>query len=566
MHGSKIIMEQKRLYMKKQNIFFSLLFLLVCCACQQPDDFERSTNNTISSIQATLADGKGLFTAEGEAPYGDTIRIVLPYYFPEESDNEISADKLIVSAVLPNSTTVFPKLGLMNLSKPIDLEVSASNGTVRHHVLVADIRKSDKAEILGFKLNEAGLEGTISASEKKIYIQGFLEDVKAQTATVKLSPHATIYPDPSVVRDYSEPIEYTVTAHNGRQEVYTVEMGEPEKAEHGFTTSKLLWKKGYSEMHAFEDYRQIGIAVSGDYLVIPVSNEWAATTAIPYYNRFNGEHEGSLSLTCKDGSSVYNIFQVANDEKGHILAMNLVFAYSWTANVTLWKWDDVKATPEPFIVWQQTDNTKDIGRKLSIQGDLSGDAMIYATISNSTKVLRWEVKGGVPVSHDPEILTIGVSDWSYVAKAEPTGNLKTNDWILGGVGLRPAIYTGTDRKAEMDESALLGGGYVPGMRVFTFNNAKYMALTDCSISDGGWLQIYDISKESDFSMKRSDEKFRNFNVFTSPKMSAGATQNVNVTGEIAVSGLSEDGFTMIVYCLMTNCELVAYELNCIAIK
>lgn len=537
--------------MKKYNLIAFIVLLLVSWGCQQPDTFEKSGNMMISNIQATLSDGSGSFVAEGEAPYGDTIKIVIPYNYPEESSNVTPVNALIVKATLPNSTVVSPKLGLMDLTHPIDIYVTASNGDVKHHILKADIRKNAKATIEKFTLS-SGLDGAINETEKKIYLIS-LDDIGTQTATVKLAPHATISPDPSLPLDYSKAQTFTVTSQNGKKAVYTVEKGIPNKAPSGFTATKVLWQKSLKELYGYSDYHQIGIAVSGEHLVIPISNEWAATTEIPYYSTKNASYEGSLNVTGLSGA----IFQVANDSKGHILANTMAWAYGPDLNI--WKWNDVKATPEKFITWSPLasgitfDNDAAVGRKLSIQGDLEGDAMIYSTVGNSNVVVRWTVKGGVLESQTPEIINTGLPVWSYVTKAEATGNYKTDDYVLCGNGLKPSLFNGTTKKGTFSTGLVRNFSFAS--KSFIFNNAKYLSIADSDdATASGKCYIFDVTG-----------KFPVAKVFESESILAG-TANANATGDIAVGPVSTNGFTMTVYCMITNSSIVAYELNCMEIK
>lgn len=526
--------------------------LLVGWGCQKPDTYEKSSQTIISNFQATLSNGSGSFIAEGEAPYGDTIKLIVPYYYPETSSIETTVDALIVSATLPNSATVSPKLGLMDLTQPIEITVTASNNDVVHHILKAERRKSDKATIEQFTL-ASGLEAAINETDKKVYLIT-LDDIPKQTATVVLAPHATISPDPSIPLDYSIPQTFTVTSDSGNKSVYTVEKGIPNKAPVGFTSTKVLWTKNMSELHGYADYLQIGIAVSDKHLIIPISDEWSATTEIPYYSTADCSHEGTLDLTGLSGA----IFQVANDSQGHILANTMAWLYDPTINI--WKWDNVTSAPVKLLSWSPAnagiaydDNTPwtiTVGRKLSVQGDLNGNAVIYATVGSSNKVIRWTVVNGVLESQTPEIIDTGMDNWGVVAKAEGTGSLKTNDYVLCGNGLKPMLFNDNTQKGEFPDGKVRTFAFAS--KYFEFNNAKYLSITDSDdATASGLFYIFDITSN-----------FPDSKVYESTTIYAGASPNYNATGDIAVGPISANGFTRTIYCLISNSAVVAYELNC----
>jgi hypothetical protein len=542
----------------KTNIKYNFLILLILVlgGCQGPDGFERSANNTISNIQAKLGDGRGSFTVADYSPTDDTLRIIIPYYYPEASSDRTPINDLIVSATLPNSAIISPQLGLMDLTDPIDISITASNGDVKHWVLKAEIRKSEKAEIESFELS-SGLVGKISEAQKKIFLTT-LDELGVESAIVSISPHASISPDPSTPLDYSQPQEFVVTSHSGKQVTYTVEKGEPSKAEAGFTISKLLWKKNLAELPQYGNHMQIGIAVSKEHLVIPISNEWAWTTELPYYSTKDGSYEGSLNCIGINGA----IFQVANDSQGRVLGNTMAWIYG--PEFTVWKWDNVNSSPEKYISWNPTEDGiawdpnvtwgVTIGRKFSVQGDLNKDAVIYATVGNSNKVVRWIIKSGVLQSQKPEIINTGLPNWDILTKAEPTGASPNDDYIIIGNARSPLLFNGKTQKSEFSSEYPIRFSSFSA-KAFTFNHVKYLCIADAD--DGrtsGRFCIYDINS------KFPDEK-----VFESETIIATSV-NANGTGDLAVSPVSEDGFTMTVYCVITNSAIVAYELNCIALE
>ena len=74
------------------------------------------------------------------------------------------------------------------------------------------VKKSDKALITSFKIGSS--VGTIKDNSIKVNVP-FGTDISKLKAVVKISPKATIDPDPSKDNDYRSPVTFKVTAEDG---------------------------------------------------------------------------------------------------------------------------------------------------------------------------------------------------------------------------------------------------------------------------------------------------------------------------------------------------------------
>lgn len=93
---------------------------------------------------------------------------------------------------------------------------------------------SSENKVLSFKLTfesdyPVPVTATIDETSKKISTSVGIDESKRGynlrgKATVMLSSKATILPDPSLIRDYSDPVVYTVTAEDGSEQEYVVEV------------------------------------------------------------------------------------------------------------------------------------------------------------------------------------------------------------------------------------------------------------------------------------------------------------------------------------------------------
>src|SRR5690606_181723 len=91
-----------------------------------------------------------------------------------------------------------------------------------------------------------------------------------------------------------------------------------------------------------------------------------------YIDARTGEKVGEIELGAARGDLV-NFYTTANDA-GNFIITNLA---PNSGSFKVWKLTSVTATPELYIEWNGGVN---IGRKISIQGSLDGDAIITAPI------------------------------------------------------------------------------------------------------------------------------------------------------------------------------------------
>lgn len=549
-------------------LFVLFAFLLNGCAQIDPAFTIKSSGNKMTSLYVIFANGTGGFKPTTSEPYGDTITIQIPWYYPDGTYNETKLDSLFLTATLPNSAIMNPPLGLANLTTPKTYFLTAQNGNVQKYVIQAIRKRSSVAEIKSFKLNEANIDGVVV--NNRVIIPYTTVDISHQTATVSLSYYAKISPDPMTVRDYSKPVQYTVTADDGTQMVYTVELGTPVKTAQGFYSIKKLWFQSAGNM-GYTSYAQISIAVSGKYIAIPTSNEWAANAAseIKYYDSSTGNYVGDMNVTGANG-----IYAIANDSVGNIVGINNLYAGN---NVCLYKWNSV--TSAPVLLARSSDwssvNSEFYGRKLSVYGNLNGNAVIMATTDGSladppgaNNILKWVVKNGVIVSQDPQVITYSKA-FGWVAKATPTGSQATDNYFMCSNSPIFIDYLNgsTNTIISSFNSNYLptaSRGCAPTLTYFKFNNAKYVAVIDADENVSA-MNIFNVTDPSLMGTSSSSPSYSSFLAYNgeSDAISTSADPNWNETGEIAVGPVSSDGYTMVVYFLATNGGVVAYQLSCI---
>ncbi len=85
------------------------------------------------------------------------------------------------------------------------------------------LKKSKEASIISFELGT--YKGKLNGTSLSLLIElPYAADISSLSAKVKLSAKATIKPDPKTVKDWSNPVSFTVTAENGKDsKKYTVD-------------------------------------------------------------------------------------------------------------------------------------------------------------------------------------------------------------------------------------------------------------------------------------------------------------------------------------------------------
>lgn len=555
--------------MKKYIFLFITSLTLMCLfhSCEEPEEIQRidtESNSGIMQLVCTFMDGTGEFTVDttiNKYPFqdGDTVKIIVPWFYPPESTNETSIDKMKIKASLPNNVYVSPPFDIIDLTKVTPYTVTSPSGRKITIYITGVRKKSSEAMIKEFELPAVGLKGFILEEQNFIGIVSGGMDLSNQKPKITISYHATISPDTSIAQNFNGPVTYTVTAFDGTQRTYTVSPFTPKKVAYGIrpASARQLWFKSLGEMGLPPaDHYSTAIAVSGNYLVINTRNQDNV-----YVDRFSGEPKGRMQLGPIKGS-LTNFF-ATSDSVGHILICNLV--PNAGPNFKVYKFNNVNdASPVLLIDWPTGGIA--MGRKMSVRGNLDGDALITVTQMNSKIVHIWEVKNG---------------EIQSAADGGPTRSISvafTNDWTLQSdavarLATYPSIlfisgYPSSFGAVNADGSVLAlydleGAGYnsnfVPqSLDYAIFNGAHYLAQTIVALYGGANnCHLYDVTIPTNLLLAPKDPRLL---VFSSPPNVV--TDNTNATGDVAIK-VSDDGYKMIMYMLITNFGVGAYEFDCI---
>jgi hypothetical protein len=146
---------------------------------------------------------------------GTNITVIVPY----NDSSEISSLQPAIT-VSPNAT-VSPLSGeARDFTGPVTYTVTAEDSSQETYTVTV---KNSRAEITAFSFANPPATGGIDhdAGTISVTFTGYT-DVSALVPAISVSPGASVDPASGTERDFSGPVEYTVTAENGSTTVYTV--------------------------------------------------------------------------------------------------------------------------------------------------------------------------------------------------------------------------------------------------------------------------------------------------------------------------------------------------------
>lgn len=559
----------------KNNLFVVIIAALLVWlgGCQKPEELLPSVSrNGVNSITANFEDGTGEFVGVLEEGSNEII-VPVPYYYPVSSTNRITEEhlkRMRVKANLDDNVVLVDPILYMDLSKDNKITIIDQLKQRKEITVRGEIRKSNAAQIEEFKLPSLGLSGVINENAKTISLIS-VSDIDPALAEVTLSYHATISPDPTeVVLDYNSEVELTVTAHDGvTKNVYTVKKEIPDKLPYGIRSGsgKLMFAKRLQADLGISVLNNTGgIAVTGDYVVLNTRDQNSI-----YINAKTGEKVGEIDLGPVKGSAT-NFYNTADDD-GNILINNLT---PNNGNIfKVWALASVNDSPVSFIEWDAAGLA--LGRKLSIQGSINGDAIITAPILVSTgtenRFARWTVVGGVLTSQTPDILTVTGLTKGWTINADiiyTSANDVNSDYFVASYSDNTFAWVSgatNEVRKKLDEIEL---NYIPNaVDYVSFNKANYTTLNwvnsfTWGSSDAVWL--LDVSSDNDFKgslqHKTTPAVVWESERGTYGRSATGEAANGNGTGDVALR-VSPDGFYLYLYFMFTNGYVVGYQFDCI---
>lgn len=576
--GSITLFKNNFVRMKKTLIY--LLTVSLFLGCQSPDDaIVTDSDQSITRLTAIFASGD--YSGETAAEYTitdasvETITIPIPWYYPKNSDNETTSNMtaIKVQANLANNCSLEPILEILDLTVDNYFTLTNPLGVKKQICIKGERVKSDECSILAFSIVDPAITGVIDQDEKTISIIS-TEDLSSCLAEYTLSAHASISPDPATTSiDLSgEGVNLTVTADNGiSSTTYRVVKNIPAKLPLGLRsgsgTSLYALNAISLGMPTITSASAPSLAVLDKYLIV---NFGDGTTPI-YLNKATGASVGTITLGSASATGC-----VTSDVNNNMLICN----YAASGEMfNVYKTTSVSTAPSLLFSYTNTSG-QSIGNKVSVQGDLSGDAIIIATCENSGSFIRWIVTGGIVGS--PVVVTAsGVSTWGGIDNVPKIASYSTtysDGYFIGHYdsGNDNVYFVNGSTNTASSHLTQIGDGNDWGrsnglIDVKEFNNARYMVMYSVSYFPMWGIPcgmfMYDVTSVSSFGNATVDKSssivFSNTSVTSYNDFVGDTSGSASRTGDILLYP-SSDGYMLDLYYIDNVQGVVGcYEFDCI---
>ena len=575
--------------MKRNIKLLAALVALTMVSCQEPVEVPPTTTSLgIHSVTATFLKGElstnkmAVFSTKVTSLEEDIV-IPIPYFFPEDSDNQITdITEMRVTATMDYNCFLDPGLCVLDLTKENHFDYTDGRGEHHDIVIRGEIRKLPYKQIIDFQVVNPQLITIVDEANKVINIsytdatEPLLGECQVEYI---VSPHATTSLDGLESVDLTTIKEVVVTAHDGTTQAYEIKTknSTPKKVQYGYApgSESELW---FVEMEGLGipcvETNNQSLAVLGKYLVVCPGNGDAPILL----NKNTGRKEMTMTL-----SGGVEAGYVCNDDAGNLLISNHT-----DATFCIWKTSDVNATPELLLSYENTSGYP-LGGGVKVQGDINGDALIVAPFwgtevgGGQNNILYWHITGGVVSEPTTQAITgfVGIAwmptFWNTVNNSPlaftPLGT-RIEDGLLISVYDENALYfvDGTTFTCSKLLDPYTTFGNPPINRSISakhFNNARYVAL----FATGAWpawavntyIYLYDMTSLAGMSgtIESTTAMMFNLEPETFYEQGGGTGGGVAPVGDVILVP-SADGYYMALYCIDNNNRLVVgYQVDCI---
>ncbi len=508
-----------------KSIRYTLLacLALFLAACHQPEPVAPTADRQgITSLSAYFAfgpyEGQEMGRLEISDPDVDRYEIPIPWYFPETSDDITTPYmmKVRVRASLQPNCILEPALTVLDLTEENHFRYTDATGASRDIVITGKRVKSNKCEIVSFALKQPQMNGMVDKVARKVSLIT-AKDLSVAEATVTLSAHATISPDPAEPHNYNEGFTFTVTADDGETKAeYLVVKEIPEKIDYGVnaTSVETLFNLDPSSGMGLPGYKAVANVSMGVLDSDLVVNMGDGSTP-RYYNKVVGTYGGEIKI----GSAVPT-GAIASDEKDHLLICNLAEPGQ---TFTIWKTSSVKEAPTELLSFTN-DQDIQLGLEMKVIGNIEEEASISVTypglagVTQSSRFRSIHIVGGQVVSNELKDLAAtgffwgsGASGSTCVPAASASNDAGWYSCVYSDnllTWFKPDLTVGKQLNGYGDgtDDVQGGGTYVDSntspnnLDTKGFNNARYLALFVSNHFPKWWpgpqLYVYDITSGS----------------------------------------------------------------------
>ena len=576
-----------------KKAFIILLSATLLAACHQPEYVAPTADRQgITSLVAYFAfgpfEGQEMGRLEISDPEADRYVIPIPWYFPETS-NDITTPymtKVRVRASLQANCKIEPALTVLDLMEENHFTYTDATGASRTVIITGERVKSSKCELISFTLKRPSLNGVIDKASGTVSLIT-ANDLSMAEASVTLSAHATISPDPAEPHNYNDGFTFTVTADDGVTKAeYLVVKNIPQKIDYGVnvTSAERLFNLDPSSglgLPAFNAAVNVSMGVLDSDLIVNLGDG----SAPRYYNKVVATYGGTIKL----GSAVPT-GAIASDEKDHLLLCNLAEPGE---TFSIWKTGSVNEAPV-LLTSFVNDQDLQLGQEMKVIGNVDEEAVITVTYPGLVGVTtsgRFHalhvVNGQVVESKVVDLYAANGFCWGS-GTAGSTCVVSGTPQMDGGwyscaysentlKWFKPDLSVGSALPGEGDGSMddAPGGGYFVNGNVDPnnldskcFNNARYLLLFVSNHFPKWWpgpqLYMFDITSGS-LSGKIYDSPQTAFslNYMYDLQYQTGSNDGNGACGD-AILAPSADGYMLYIYYYDHLSGMIGgYSLDCI---
>lgn len=571
----------------------SILFVAALLAsCHKPEYvLPTADRQGITSLTAYFAfgpfEGQEMGRVEIADPTVERYEIPVPWYFPESSDDITTPymTKVRVRASLQPNCKIEPGLTVLDLTDENHFTYTDATGASRDIIITGKRVKSSKCDIITFALTQPVMSGMVDKVSKKVSLIT-PKDLSVATASVTLSAHATISPDPALPHNYNDGMKFTVTADDGVTKAeYLVVKDIPEKIDYGVNATSVealfnLSPETGMGLPGYAAVANVSMGVIDSDLIVNVGDG----STPRYYNKVVGTKGGEIKIGNANPSGA-----IASDEQDHLLICNLAEPGQ---TFTIWKTSSVKEAPVELLSFVN-DQDIQLGLEMKVIGNIEDEASISVTypglagVTQSSRFRSIHIVGGQVVSNELKDLSgagflwgSGASGSTCVPAASATNDGGWYSCVYSDNQLtwfKPDLSIGKQLNGYGDGSDDVSGGgtYVDSntspnnLDTKGFNHARYLALFVSNHFPKWWpgpqLYVYDITSGS----LQGDNIWNSPGlVFSMPYMydkqyNTGAQDGNGACGDVILAP-SADGYMLYIYYYDHYSQMIGgYSLDCI---
>lgn len=602
--------------MKIKYLFHALLAsILIITGCQDPDDLIRSDSDNLNTLTV-----KGTLVSDPSIQYNaivdeanGTITVQVPYYISDTEKIQGDLTQMQLTADMPTGAKFEPSIsGIHNLVEGIHSTLIKENGTKVPYTFKATYAKSSQALIAKVSLPDApNALITIKNPETDhedgaitIYKTTSSIDAALQSAQLSISPWASVESiamDEEGNIDLSNSPDIYVIAQDGTRKKYITTLDFPsfvESGKIGYKSALFGFQMTPADPRGFLTTENRSMAVVDNYLVVS-----STTLNFIVLNRYTGQQVENVKVNTT-GLPSGIIHAITHDDANHMVAItfcavNNKYVNNQLFEIYVWKNGITNAptkimsenilTSEAFAQFRSTNasvattGTWDLGRTVSLKGDITNGTAMLMSLANSVmnRILRIKIENG-------EVASVlgsakGLNSWNMQSKPIPMTTDDECDYIMSSNNNRRwVLYTPKEGSQVIFEpKGNWWAGSVIGTDYTEFNGVKIVAVQNALLS-GSTVQYCRLCIENINSMVTTafadaqimDSRLDNYDAslgatgpninnatFTGMTSFYGAIgKNSNGTGDVIIAH-STDGNAIQVYMLTTDHGLLAYELT-----